>query len=403
METNNGRSSSVLPAIVAIGYNRPDALRRLLMSIGRADYTGLQNVPLVISLDKSENQSEVIAVAEAFDWPHGDKRIRQFDTRQGLRAHVLCCGDLAEEYGAVILLEDDLLVSRAFYRYAVDALAYYGDAPELAGFALYSHAWNGYADVQFIAQKNAFDTYLGQFSITWGQCWSAAQWRRFRQWYDVHPKLPSALAPRVPTDVTRWPDTSWGKYFVYFIVENNLYYVVPYVSLSTNCEEAGQHAEGGSDAHQVMLLSDCPHWRFAPVNEAVAYDIFFERIGLPLPPASGVSITDVLVDLNDQKRDAADRRYLLTTARYDLPIVRSFGLRMRPIESNVTYDIAGDDIRLYDTKDVDQLKRLSGCEQRRMRYETYRLGWRRLLRHALNDMFTRIGGRLRRLIPKGGA
>ncbi len=393
----------VQPAIVAIGYNRPEALRRLLISIGSADFSGMYNVTLVISLDKSDNQREVAAVAESFDWPYGQKKLRLYGTRQGLRAHVLACGDLARDYGAVILLEDDLVVSRAFYRYAVGALAYYGDAPELAGIALYSHAWNGYADVQFIAQRNAYDTYLGQYSITWGQCWSASQWRGFRRWYDAHGVLPDALAARVPADITHWPDTSWGKYFIYYMVENGLYYVIPYTSLSTNCEEAGQHAAGGCDAHQVMLLDDCMDWRFAPIGQAVRYDVFFERIGLKMPPVAGLSGANVCVDLNDQKRASFGRRYLLSTARYDLPVVASFGMRMRPIEANVQYDVAGGDIRLYDTGGRAIGRPVSDSAQRRMEYETYRLGWRRLLKYSLAAMFAKIGGRLRRMFYRGGA
>jgi len=57
----------VQPAIVTIGYNRPATLRRLLQSIGRADYSGKTNVTLIISLDRSDNQAEVAAVAQAFE------------------------------------------------------------------------------------------------------------------------------------------------------------------------------------------------------------------------------------------------------------------------------------------------------------------------------------------------
>ena len=58
------------PAIVAVGYNRPGSLQRLLNSIGNANYN-YSNVTLVISLDRSEIFDKVLSVAEAFQWnPH---------------------------------------------------------------------------------------------------------------------------------------------------------------------------------------------------------------------------------------------------------------------------------------------------------------------------------------------
>ena len=384
-------------AIVAIGYNRPQALARLLASVGRADFSGYAEIPLIISIDQSPSADAVAAVAEDFDWPHGQKWIRRFDERQGLRSHVLQCGDLSQRYGAVTLLEDDLIVSPAFYQYVCTALDFYKDAPEICGISLYTHAWNGYADVQFIPQKNAFDTYLGQYSCTWGQCWTAAQWRLFRDWYARHAVAPPTLDGRIPADISRWPDTSWGKFFVSYIVENDRYYVMPYTALSTNCEEAGQHADGTSDAHQVMLLeAPIMDWRFAPVAQAIRYDIFFERMQLDTLPATGIPATEICVDLHDQKRSAFDCRYLLTTASYDLPVVCSFGMRMRPIEANVLYSIPGADIRLYDV-DGRALSRTSDNANRRMAYELYRFDWRRLLPYSLGTVCKKLLGRVRRL------
>ena len=372
------------PAVVAVGYNRPDALARLLNSISRAAFDA-GDVTLVISVDHADNQADVLAVADEFIWTHGEKRVRAMERKQGLRSHILQCGDL--------------LVAPGFYRYVCAALDFYGDAPEIAGISLYNHAWNGYADVQFLPQRNEFDTYLGQFSVTWGQCWTASQWRRFRDWYERHPELPADFSARVPADIARWPETSWGKYFVGHLVENDLYYVMPYASLSTNCEEAGQHAEGGSDAHQVMLLEGADkQYAFAPLSKAVRYDLFFERLGLDLS-AYGVDGRNVCVDLHGTKPGLMGKRYLLTCKTYDLPCKACFGMRMRPIEANVTYGILGNDIRLYDAQNGLPAPS-SNNVFRRMQYEQYRFGWRRLLRYALTDMGRRIRGRLRRIFAK---
>ena len=87
-------------AILVVGYNRPDSIEQLLQSLMRADY-GKDQVDLVISLDKGQRQQDIVSVAEAFDWIHGEKVLRVFSERQGLRNHIIQCGDLTEKYDAV--------------------------------------------------------------------------------------------------------------------------------------------------------------------------------------------------------------------------------------------------------------------------------------------------------------
>ena len=82
----------MIPAIVAVGYNRPDGMKRLLESIGRAKYN-VSNVPLIISIDESNRSDEVEQVAKNFQWNYGPKEIRRFPERQGLRKHIVQCGD----------------------------------------------------------------------------------------------------------------------------------------------------------------------------------------------------------------------------------------------------------------------------------------------------------------------
>ena len=50
-------------AIVVVGYNRPAEMMRLLKSICDADYTSIF-VDLIISLDFSDKQADLIAIAE---------------------------------------------------------------------------------------------------------------------------------------------------------------------------------------------------------------------------------------------------------------------------------------------------------------------------------------------------
>lgn len=50
-------------------------------------------------------------------------------------------------------------------------------------------------------------------------------------------------------------------------------------------------------------------------------------------------------------------RYILSPFPYPYKIVRSFALSLRPIELNILYNLEGDGIYLYDTKEPVNTKR----------------------------------------------
>ena len=267
----------VKPAIVVVTYNRIKSLKRLLKSIENAYYTD-KDVPLIISIDRSDINKDIVKVAEDFEWIHGEKTIVQHEVNIGLRKHIIECGDYSRKYGAVIILEDDLVVAPNFYNYACEAQQYYKDDDRIAGVALYSHEWNGYIRKGFLPVVKNGDVYFGQFSVTWGQCWSEKQWDEFKIWYDKHPNL--ELQDNMPKNIYNWSEKSWGKYFVYYIIEKNKYYVLPYVALSTCFSEAGVHANNISLDNQVRLNYGIQEYRFLPFEEGMHYDIFFENIEL---------------------------------------------------------------------------------------------------------------------------
>ena len=96
-------------AVVVVGYNRSDSMRRILGSLAKADYKE-KDIPLVISIDHS-GREEVEQVAREFQWNYGPKEVICHKERLGLRKHIISCGDLTRRYGAVMILEDDLYVS----------------------------------------------------------------------------------------------------------------------------------------------------------------------------------------------------------------------------------------------------------------------------------------------------
>lgn len=336
----------IKPAIVVVGYNRVNSMARLLQSIKNAYYP-VNDITLIISLDKGEKQNEIKLLAENFQWEHGTKEIKVYNERQGLKKHIIKNGNLALKYGAIIVLEDDLYVAPDFYNFAYQAVNYYKNDNKVVGIGLYSHEWNGYSSSPFIKRIGQADVFAGQFSITWGQCWTKRSWQGFYEWLQKQDKY--IYNSDIPERINRWSNQSWGKYFVNYIQENNLYYIIPNISLSTNFSDVGQHSKYRNTDHQVSLwLQKNKQYVFLPFDKLFKYDLFFEPI--LEKPLLGISRELIDVDLNMTKKKKLERRYLLTTKKRNYRLLKSYSLDLRPIELNILQSLEGDGIYFYDTQ-----------------------------------------------------
>ena len=379
------------PAIIVVGYNRPNSLKRILNSINKAHYK-TEDITLIISLDKANNEEEVVKVAENFFWKHGQKIIRRFSERQGLRNHILQCGDLSNKYGSVIIIEDDLLVSPDYYEYTSSALQFYENEECVTGIALYSHEWNGYARKNFVPIADEFDTYLGQYSITWGQCWTKKWWNQFKTWYLTHEDKLSNNSS-IPININNWSEKSWGKYFVYYIVESNKYYVIPRISRSTNFSDIGEHVRITDNVHQVRLMTGAvKQYNFAPTDKAQKYDIYFENLRVqdffPKYKEDGITI-----DLGGYGRNSGKNRYILSTLCLPYKIINSYGLQLRPYEMNIINEVPGNSIFLYDTAISSKVYKKRKNDV--MRYEIRGFSVRDLLPYVCFLIRTSINNKLR--------
>lgn len=336
----------VRPVIVVVAYNREQSLVRLLKSIQRATYN-YDDITLIISIDWSNNIETMTQIANSFEWIYGEKKVVAHEENLGLRKHVIECGSYSEKYGAVIVLEDDLYVAEDFYNYATKAANYYYNEEKVCGVGLYSYIWNVYGELTFTPQKGPGDVYFGQFMVSWGQLWTDKQWKGFYSWYMKNQTLPT-YDRDIPKDVLGWPESSWGKYFACYIVKNDLYYVIPYISRSTNFHETGVHSVNETSMFQVPLSEGVQNYVFTDFDDTVHYDIFFERKDTKW--FSSDIQSNLTIDLNASRNLKDSKRYLLSTKRYPYKIVQSYGLRLRPADANLDHDIDGDGIYLYDLK-----------------------------------------------------
>jgi hypothetical protein len=381
--------NSNLPTIIAIGHSRPDSLRRLLGSLRKAHYPP-GNVRLVISLDNSGMYGPR-QVAEAFDWPFGEKRVIAHEQRLGLRNHVLSCGDLTEEYGDVIALEDDLFVSPFFYEYSTRALAFYADDPLVAGISLYGHQFNQTANLPFLPIDNGdADVYFMQLAASWGQVWSRAHWIGFRHWLEQHGTDISTLDD-IPPDVRSWPESSWLKLYTAYIITLNKFFVYPYRSLSTNFGDPGQHFHIASPRFQVPIQQRSIDYQFISLNDSLAvYDAFSELLPSSIKKLNPrLAQHDFTVNLYGSK-DCQSGLQLTRTRRTGL---FNYQLSMKPMELSVIHDVEGEGIALIDSADL----LAAGESQSRGEYEMHRFFYKfpspRIIlmgiRERLRAMFSR--------------
>ncbi|MCL4393411.1 MAG: hypothetical protein M1482_01090 [Chloroflexi bacterium] len=358
------------PAIVVAAYDRPYALERLLASLARGDYPN-EPVPLVISIDRTETDSyrRVCALAESFVWRFGPKRVVRHDEHLGLVDHVYYCGDLSEEYGSIVFLEDDLAASPVAYKYASSALSFYATDEKIAGVSLYALWFNGYTLQPFTPLDDGGDVFFLQIPYTQGQAWTSGQWRRFAQWRTRGNITPSLCDPLH----RMWLDFDGQDQFpvmTKYLVETGAFYVFPRVSLTTGMGDAGTHFARSTLFFQVPLLQSKANFSFTKrADSAAVYDSFFEilpdRLSRLAPALEKFSYD---VDLYATKEPRILHSPLVLTSRECRRPLVSFGRTMRPHEANVVEGTPGSAISLAKSEDICW-GRLAGLKTQKSAYE----------------------------------
>lgn len=334
-------------AIIAVTYNRIDSLNRLLVSLDRANYPPGKDVTLIISVDKS-NSDSVERFADGYNWAHGEKIVDKHEVNLGLRPHMLSLRKWFERFDAIVVLEDDIVVSPCFYSYAVQAVEKYYDCEEIAGVSLYSFSMNYQTGNPFVPVRDEHDGYFMSCAMSWGEIWMRESWNRFYEWYLNHEEFEAS--PNLPQAICSWNNKSWLKYHTRYCIEKNKYFLFPYVSLSTNYSDAGEHNVGkASTVYQVELQQGNKElYSFPNYDEnAICYDGFFENLNLYR--VLNIDSNDLCIDLQGGNPNLMKKRYWLTTIVADYKIEKSYGLNYRPIEQNVFLKNSGASIFLYDT------------------------------------------------------
>lgn len=372
-----------MPAIVVSAYNRPAALRRLLASLLDAVYPAGSGVPLIVSVDRGDSASnaETVAVAEAFAWPFGPKQVIHQARPLGLVEHVFFCWSLAETHDAIIFLEDDFIVSPAFYAYAAQALAFYHADERVGALSLYALWFNGYTHEPFVPLPDESDVFFMQVPFFQGLAFTREQWRRFDDWRKQGEARPRPGDP-LHDFFLRFPEDDYYPILAKYIATRQRFVVYPRVALCLGLGEVGTHFRRATDSFQTPLQRFQTEFRFKRLADSLAvYDAFFEML-----PDRLNRLTDALrgydyaIDLYATKAPRhLNAEYVLTT-RPCRQARLAFGRSLWPMELNVVEAVPGREICL--------------CKKTDLRWG----GWADLLaRKRSHDYFTRRRRMSRRL------
>lgn len=335
-------------AIIAIGYNRVDSILRLLNSLQNADY-GEDDITLIISIDNSGN-NDVLDAATEFVWRHGEKKIRTFSERQGLRKHILSCADYFEEYEALFVFEDDVMVSPSFYHFGKASIEKYGNNDDIAGISLYALQWNPNANLPFSPLKSEYDTYFVQYAQSWGQIWLKDSFEEFKKWYNMNLDFFEKEDENVPTNLYSWGINSWLKYHIAYCIVKNKFFVYPYFSYTTVFTEAGTHSDVQlTRFHSEMILQEQKAgYKWAELNDkAICYDAFYENLKVKNGLEKELEAV-VIVDLYGSRVVKGTQGYVLSSQILPFKVIKEYGLQLRPLEANILLDIQGTGLYLFD-------------------------------------------------------
>ena len=188
--------------VVLFAFNRPDALQRSLTALAAADLAS--ETDLFIRIDGPRNEIDVektAVVREVALAAQGFRHVEVLwaDKNQGLGPSVIQGVEHILSFSeTVIVLEDDLVVSRGFLVYMNRALRQY--AGDVRVFSV-----SGYTNRVTLPEGYQFDAYFGPRSSSWG--W--ATWRDRWQSVDWNP-TPASLQKNA-CSFNRWGGSDCSK------------------------------------------------------------------------------------------------------------------------------------------------------------------------------------------------
>lgn len=253
--------------IVLITFNRPIHTQRTIDALRE------QQPPLVYVFQDGPRQGNATdiekclqvreAVAKGIDWKC-ELHTHYSQINRGCRdAVIYAISSVLKEYESVIVVEDDIITSPAFYSYMCKALDYYRDRP-----TVWSISGNSPSPEKFQVPKDYdYDVYASPRLFNWGWGTWRDRWERtdwMMSYFDElmhHPYEIQAfirggddLIPML-RDEKEGRSSAWDIQFAYAHFANHAVSIVPCVSYtySIGLDGSGTHCYGSKKNNNVRV------------------------------------------------------------------------------------------------------------------------------------------------------
>ncbi|XP_060597342.1 uncharacterized protein LOC132751215 [Ruditapes philippinarum] len=242
--------------IIVIVYNRHQSLLRLLDSLNAADYSG-DNVKLEVWIDRSVRgtlDELTVKTAKSFIFLYGEYQVISRVQHAGIFGQwISTWRPEKENYEIAVVLEDDLTVSKFFYRYLKLVHKKYDAYPFINGYTLQRLSMVHHIKNNAPPPLGSSDSvFLYPVIGSWGFSPRRDNWVHFQNWFKTvcdnktlslyipNNKLSMLYSGRKQPNTDVW--TVWHMYHAYINSEYTLYTNIPgHVGLSTNWREKGLH------------------------------------------------------------------------------------------------------------------------------------------------------------------
>lgn len=271
--------------IVIFAFNRPDALQRLGDALRKCAL--FDESKIIVFVDGPRNEPERAKVQAAIEVARSlTDDVRASASNRGLGPSIIAgVTDVINEYGRVIVLEDDLVPAPGMLMYLNQMLDRYADEPKVCSVCAYGlkiRRPEGYSgDVYFSPRSSSWGW------ATWRDRWEKIDWavsdyesfrhnRRDRRSFnrggsDMASMLDGYMAGR---------NRSWAIRFCYWQWRNGLLSVHPFRSLvdnegfgaeATNCRQSYSRFRIDLDLLDYQLVTPPPHTPPFAVERARVY------------------------------------------------------------------------------------------------------------------------------------
>jgi hypothetical protein len=288
MIKNHFKNSEYAP-IVLFAFNRPDHLHRALCALSHNAEFILS--PLFIYCDGPKNADDCLNIKQtrtiANQWLHPNKIVIEANSNQGLAESVIAgVTQVLERFGKIIVLEDDLVVDKAFLNFLNQALKKYENDSVIMQVSAYMFPirnFFGRSETLFLPNISSWGW------ATWGRAWAkfdpnACGWelllsdKKMRQEFDVGGSYAYSdmLFRQVKGEIDSWAIRwNWSVYRSSGLV------LYPPVSLVKNIgfDGSGTHC-AILDLDEIKLSSEMRPIKFSNDHTLSKDDLFYIQAAL---------------------------------------------------------------------------------------------------------------------------